>query len=660
MTLDFPNLDTRTYDDLVAEARRRIVRFVPEWTDFNASDPGTALVELFCWLTETLLYETNRMPDLAYVKFLELVGFSQHPAVPAAVDLTFVPMAQVPDARVPSGTQASAIGADGSPVVFETDEDLALVSYPLTHIGVAHQGQYSPVLQPLMDPPPTYRPFGCRPKRGDALYLGFAPLGPAADDTPAPPARFPELLRLRVTVPPEAGLLQSLSAAEADELPDPPVQLAWEYQTHRGSDTSLEWRPVSVLSDTTGRLTHDGYLVIAGPQDVPLTSVREVDGERYWLRCRLAKGAYAEELEPLVEAVSLNTVSARNLDTEHEELLGHSEGHPSETYQLRQTPVDPTSVVLETRADAGPTRRWNAKADLLSSGPADPDFTLEPTTGVVTFGDGRRGLIPPANAEIVAASYRHGGGVAGNVPAGAVMTLLAELPGVDHVTNHRPATAGADRQSLAELKTYAKAMLRSQRRAVTAEDYASFARQVPGVADAIARPLVHPDHPGEQVPGVVTVVIAARREAYGPRVDPVLLAKVCRSLERVRVLATELHVSQPELVEFTITITLRRLPPDRTEDQVRQDVIKAVKRFMDPFAPGPGAMFRTELRFADLWRELLSVTGFQEVTDIEIDVQPAPTETPNQQTYTVRLKPGQLAVLKPDGVTVTFTKGEDR
>ncbi|MBP2328880.1 putative phage baseplate assembly protein [Kibdelosporangium banguiense] len=656
MSLDFPDLDTRSYDELVAEAQRRIVRFVPEWTDFNPSDPGTALVELFCWLTETLLYETNRMPDLAYVKFLELVGFSQAAAVPATVDLTFVPMAQVTGVRVPRGTRASATGSDGAPVVFETDDDLALVSYPLTDIWIRHQDKYSSVRRPSVDAPPTYRPFGCRPIQGDALLLGFAPMAPVPDGVPPPTACFPELLRLHVTVPPEAGVLKTLSAAEVRELPDPPVTLAWEYQTRRGTGQALEWRPLSLLTDGTGRLTHEGYLVIAGPHDVPLTSVDEVPEERYWLRCRLADGAYADDLEPLVKAVSFNTITARNLVTEYEELLGHAEGHPTETYQLRQTPVDADSLVVETRQDDGTTQRWQAKSDLLSSGPADPDFALEPTTGVVTFGDGRNGLIPSADTEVVAASYRHGGGIRGNVPAGAVLTLLAELPGVDHVTNHRPATGGADRQSLDELRTHAKAMLRNQRRAVTAEDYVTFARQVPGVADAAALPLVHPDYPDKQVPGVVTVVIAARREAYGPLVDPVLLAKVCQRLEQVRLLATELHVRQPDLVEFTIEITLRRVPSVATEDLLSSDVTEAVNRFMDPFAPGPGAMFRAELRFADLWSELLSMAGVRAVTKLNVEYG-KDKKKPDENTYMARLEPGQLAVLKPDGVTVTFQNG---
>jgi hypothetical protein len=36
---------------------------VPEWTQFNESDPGTTLLELFAFLTENLLYRQNQIPS---------------------------------------------------------------------------------------------------------------------------------------------------------------------------------------------------------------------------------------------------------------------------------------------------------------------------------------------------------------------------------------------------------------------------------------------------------------------------------------------------------------------------------------------------------------------------------------------------------------------
>ena len=86
MPLAAPLLDTRTFEDLVAEARRRIPRYAPQWTDFNESDPGITLVELFAWLTELMLYQLNQVPERNYIKFLQLLGLELRPAQPADVD----------------------------------------------------------------------------------------------------------------------------------------------------------------------------------------------------------------------------------------------------------------------------------------------------------------------------------------------------------------------------------------------------------------------------------------------------------------------------------------------------------------------------------------------------------------------------------------------
>ena len=63
MPLEAPNLDTRTFADLKAEALLRIARYNQDWTDFNESDPGITLVELFAWFTELMLYQFNQIPD---------------------------------------------------------------------------------------------------------------------------------------------------------------------------------------------------------------------------------------------------------------------------------------------------------------------------------------------------------------------------------------------------------------------------------------------------------------------------------------------------------------------------------------------------------------------------------------------------------------------
>src|SRR3954447_1708498 len=123
MPLQPPNLDDRNFAQIVSEARTLIPRYAPEWTDFNESDPGITLVQLFAWMTEMLLYRVNRIPDRNYIEFLRLLGIELLPARPASAELTFTLARKDLDVvMVPKGTQvAAAVEGGEAPLVFETD-----------------------------------------------------------------------------------------------------------------------------------------------------------------------------------------------------------------------------------------------------------------------------------------------------------------------------------------------------------------------------------------------------------------------------------------------------------------------------------------------------------------------------------------------------------
>src|SRR5580704_8066661 len=90
MSLPSPNLDDRSFQDIVDDAKRQIGRRCPEWTDHNVSDPGVTLIELFAYMTEMMLYRMNQVPEKNYLKFLEMIGIGLEPATPAFTDLRFL------------------------------------------------------------------------------------------------------------------------------------------------------------------------------------------------------------------------------------------------------------------------------------------------------------------------------------------------------------------------------------------------------------------------------------------------------------------------------------------------------------------------------------------------------------------------------------------
>ena len=176
MPLQSPNLDDRDFEQLVAEAIRRIAQSCPEWTDRSASDPGMVLLELFAHLTETMIYRLNRLPEKAYVKFLRLIGVQVQPPAAAAVTLRFSRAGESKgQIEIPRGTQVTISRADGDrePPQFTTARTVTiapgedsvdvlahhcdLVEAELAGLGTGQPGlavtaQRLPVIQPTGEP----------------------------------------------------------------------------------------------------------------------------------------------------------------------------------------------------------------------------------------------------------------------------------------------------------------------------------------------------------------------------------------------------------------------------------------------------------------------------------------------------------------------------
>lgn len=73
MPLKLPNLDDRRWSDLVEEGRSLIPAWAPGWTNYNTSDPGITLLELFAFLTENLIYRANYVTDANTRTLLRLI-----------------------------------------------------------------------------------------------------------------------------------------------------------------------------------------------------------------------------------------------------------------------------------------------------------------------------------------------------------------------------------------------------------------------------------------------------------------------------------------------------------------------------------------------------------------------------------------------------------
>ncbi|WP_338699883.1 hypothetical protein V5279_18930 [Bradyrhizobium sp. 26S5] len=83
MALPDINLDDRSFEQLIGFMRKQID--TNQWVDHNASDPGIMLLELLCWVAETISYRANRVPAAHLEKFAKLI---LDPPEPVTVPLT--------------------------------------------------------------------------------------------------------------------------------------------------------------------------------------------------------------------------------------------------------------------------------------------------------------------------------------------------------------------------------------------------------------------------------------------------------------------------------------------------------------------------------------------------------------------------------------------
>jgi hypothetical protein len=122
-----PQLDDLRYDVVVQQLLRRIPVYAPEWTDWNDSDPGVTLIQLFAYLSEQVGYRLNQVPEKNYIELLKLLGIRLQPAHSATSRLGIF----LVDPTVIEGFALDArsrfMGKGSAPAIFESDLDVDLV-----------------------------------------------------------------------------------------------------------------------------------------------------------------------------------------------------------------------------------------------------------------------------------------------------------------------------------------------------------------------------------------------------------------------------------------------------------------------------------------------------------------------------------------------------
>ena len=647
MRLPEIQLDDRRFQDLVSEARVRITRSCPEWTEHNVSDPGITLIELFAWMTEMTIYRLNRVPDKLHVKLLELLGIRLDGPAAAQTSLRFRLAERAGEpVLVPGATEVGTPRtATEESIVFQVDEDYRIpaalpAAYALQRGGqVKDVGLADGVAKPSGA---DQLAFASPPAVGDALYLGFEePLG-----------------RLLVEVDVDAS--QARGAGVNPE--DPPLR--WELSQGDG-----QWLEATVLEDLTGGFNYgSGTVLLELP---PRSAIQPLAGHRlHWLRCRIddktRDGGVATTYTqpPEIYSITAAPVGCR-LPATHasqvaNEILGVSDGTPGQVFPLRHSPVlkpDAGETLEIQDPESGDWARWELRDNFVGSTEFDRHFSLDPVSGELELGPAIRetdggwtqyGAVPPKGAVLRFTRYRYGGGRQGNVTAGTLTVLKSTLAGVDTVTNPDPAVGGVDAEPLSHARERASMEIRSRYRAVTAEDFEFLAGEA---SPRVARAVCIPPRDGGAVPLhiVPRVYPADRLLRYDELVpDEALMTEVAEYLDERRLIGTTVQLLPCRFRGLSVVVNLQASPLADTA-RVEEDVAHALYTYLNPLVggnptgPGNGWPFGRALNQGELYGIVHAVDGVEFVKILRI--------------YETNLQTGEQSA-KPAGTHIVLESDE--
>lgn len=473
------------------------------------------------------------------------------------------------------------------PAVFKLTLQYTYQTQPTTldHCLAYNDFVYSDHSQACRWPRRTFWPFQPVADRQPAVYFGF--------DKPLPAG----LISLYLQAPP--GLAEDSAPVESPAF-------VWDYYTANG------WSELGVLDETVN-FRRSGMIQFIGPRDA--TPAPGLGGDLYRLRARLKQG---ERLQAApVSGLWLNAVWATHRLPVTADVLGQSDGNPDQTfYFLHQRVPVLEGEVIEVREWAGrgaewetivqdvPKEdlrfeydratntvkavwvRWRGRAHLFDSGPASRHYILERAIGSLHMGNNQHGYIPPAGARVIA-SYDSGGGLAGNVSAGAISELRTGVPYLGSFTNPVAAAGGAATETLPAVRARGPQQLRHRGRAVSAQDFEWLAHEAsPAVARARCLAITGPE--GKAQRGWVTLVILPHSQEAQPTPTPELKRRVQAYLaaRTPATVARQVRVVGPLYVPVGV---VAEIVPQHAEEvaQVEARVLARLNAFLHPLAGGP-------------------------------------------------------------------------
>lgn len=230
--------------------------------------------------------------------------------------------------------------------------------------------------------------------------------------------------------------------------------LIWEY--YNGNT----WVELDLV-DETKNFTKTGIVTLMGMKDS--TSKNIYGYNRYWIRIKNVLGSVAgqEKIQPCLNGIYVNSVKVRQKDREETEYFHMEVYQENVEFPLIYGKVYACDIYVDEMGhlsrkemeylkkihklipdyrENGEMERawvkWKRVDDFLDSYSDSRHFVLDKNKGIIRFGNGKNGRIPPTGImDNIKVIYKVGGGEYTNIPAGAVTQLGKYIGFINEVKN---------------------------------------------------------------------------------------------------------------------------------------------------------------------------------------------------------------------------------
>lgn len=631
-------LESEDYETIRNRAVKSIQRYCGEWSNYNASDTGIALLELLSWMQEMQEFYLEQYAMENIPLYLELLGMRPQGLAPSKV------MAEV------SAGQSARLNTN---TAFYTDslrfepEQQSIVGEEMLRVCYCEKRDGSLLWKGSQEELQYGRwMFGKEPEAGNCFYMGFdrplclpyrkllyfkmdVPEGmqrnPIPEGTKALFSRYRmeywdggRWKKCRILEDETVGFLQSGC-------------IHWMAEGEMKCSKGLYWLRIQLVESdydmaprllelTTRRLNLAQKETVAASRQITLPvnrkGIYEIPVEEYFddpeeAEVFIKKGKTCRKAEILAwRSHRLRFSYAGKAGKSFTVLLvvrpkqsgiataWEADGFPNQVMELGESHImgSHLQVLVEREDCPGEYRFWKQVPHFWKEGPLGECYCFQEESGRLLFGNGEHGKIP--ERRILLADCVRTMGLEGQVKEGKRFKWKGgEAFGIQTVQN------GRNRESDRECLKRFPQQRNDIKRAVTSEDYEALVKQTPGLMIRRVKAVSGDDNS-------MTLIVECAAEKKARRLNPVYQREIRSWLERKRMIGTQIQLKTPE---YSFVCVRAEIQAQEGFFQAEEWIRKMVEEFFHQYMEHFGADFQYS-HFYGILDGLTCVAAIHELT----------------------------------------------